>query len=143
MDPKMDTGLWQPGDDALFNPHQAIELGQTLGIIDKIACQEAAWLNGHSLAQTLLTCRYLKDLPKCRNSPMACLSQQVLYDYLWALIACLRLVHDEVRKGNIFEVFLLIFYVTTMMMMMVVVMASRKRIFIPIYMILLYCYAWV
>ena len=64
MDPKMDSGVVQPGEpvDPTFDPAAPLNASQTLWILDQLSCLEIAWLEGYPLSQTVFTSLHIDRL---------------------------------------------------------------------------------
>ncbi|KAL9106915.1 MAG: hypothetical protein Q9227_008101 [Pyrenula ochraceoflavens] len=63
-DPKMDSGLLQPGESLLEEYDVCKELlpEEVIWIMDQMLCHEVAWYMGHPLSQTLFTSVYVDRL---------------------------------------------------------------------------------
>lgn len=64
MDPKMDSGCVDPGEEfeELYDVSRPLLPEEVLGIIDQLLCFEMAWHVGYPLSQTLFTSVYVEAL---------------------------------------------------------------------------------
>ncbi|KAG5932158.1 hypothetical protein E4U53_001457 [Claviceps sorghi] len=64
MDPKMDSGCVQPGEelDVLYDVSRPLQPEQVLGIMDQLLCHEMSWHVGYPLSQTIFTSVYVEAL---------------------------------------------------------------------------------
>ncbi|KAG6021881.1 hypothetical protein E4U41_002371 [Claviceps citrina] len=64
MDPKMDSGCVQPGEelDVLYDVSRPLRPEQVLGIMDQLICHEMSWHVGYPLSQTIFTSVYVEAL---------------------------------------------------------------------------------
>ncbi|KHO01969.1 Mak10 subunit, NatC N(alpha)-terminal acetyltransferase [Metarhizium album ARSEF 1941] len=64
MDPKMDSGCVQPGEEfeVLYDVSRSLLPEEVLGIMDQLLCHEMAWHLGYPLSQTIFTSVYVEAL---------------------------------------------------------------------------------
>lgn len=106
MDPKMDTGLdlHLSVTRPIKSLQDAVELGlpmagfrhsDLVGIFDRLLALLVAWLNGNSLAQTVLTCLYLHDPLRVED--------ERLKAFCIAVLKIVELVMDMVALVDVYE----------------------------------------
>ncbi|XP_050670988.1 N-alpha-acetyltransferase 35, NatC auxiliary subunit isoform X2 [Leptidea sinapis] len=106
MDPKMDAGmLCNRGNPKPLNFQQALacgklkvddlEPGEIIGVIDATMACIVSWLEGHSLAQTVLTNIYLHQPHLIGN--------KTLKAYCIAVYKLLDCIRDCINKAQVFE----------------------------------------
>lgn len=117
MDPKMDSGLLQPGEtlEETYNALRDISPEEVIGIMDQLLCYEMAWHHGYPLSQTLFTSVYIDRLlwPEPRTLADAQFSrnkritltpwQKVLRTYCLALIKCCHFAIIRVTSRDYYE----------------------------------------
>ncbi|KAK7228892.1 hypothetical protein V2G26_001062 [Clonostachys chloroleuca] len=119
MDPKMDSGCIQPGDEfeELYDVGQPLLPEEVLGIIDQLICHEMSWHLGYPLSQTLFTSVYVEALsmpnpvgieqaifvrdPKDKSNDQPML--QVLRAYCLGLLKACGYVNERVRAEHSYE----------------------------------------
>lgn len=64
------------------------------------------WMEGETLAQTLYTCLYVHHLQALEEYSKQTDNVYVkaLHAYIFGAVACARIVFEEMRKGNLYEV---------------------------------------
>ena len=113
MDPKMDAGmlcnkeLCQVGsaEEAIekgllplcpgSSDKPGIQTEDIIGISDELLCCMCTWLNGHSLAQTVLTCLYLHSIPQIQSP--------VLVSICNAALKCCELIYCVISTAGCYE----------------------------------------
>ncbi|CAL4107801.1 unnamed protein product, partial [Meganyctiphanes norvegica] len=105
MDPKMDAGMLCNRGKKVLNFDQAVKAGalklnnltmeELVGIMDSILACLVTWLEGHSAAQTILTCLYLHKPLSIEDRALRAFAIQTL-----KLIAC---INNTVHSGGVFE----------------------------------------
>ncbi|XP_013788956.2 N-alpha-acetyltransferase 35, NatC auxiliary subunit-like [Limulus polyphemus] len=106
MDPKMDAGMMcNRGNKKVMNFDQALKAGklkvddlnaeEEIGIIDATLACLVTWLEGHSLAQTVLTNLYL-------HKPQD-VEDRVVKAFSICMLKLVDLIKDFVNKAGVFE----------------------------------------
>ena len=105
MDPKMDAGMLCNKELCqVSSAEEAIEKGllplsigteDIIGVSDELLSCICTWLNGHSLAQTVLTCLYLHSIPQI-ESP-------VLVSICNAALKCCELIYCIISTAGCYE----------------------------------------
>lgn len=105
MDPKMDAGMLCNKELCqVTSAEEAIEKGllplnptieDIIGVSDEILSCICTWLNGHSLAQTVLTCLYLHSIPEIKSP--------VLVSICNAALKCCELIYCVISSAACFE----------------------------------------
>ncbi|XP_076029475.1 N-alpha-acetyltransferase 35 isoform X2 [Oratosquilla oratoria] len=105
MDPKMDAGMMCNRGKKVLNFDQAVKAGvlklnnltmeELVGIMDSMLACLATWLEGHSAAQTILTCLYLHKPLSIEDRALRAFSIQIL-----KLIA---IINNIVHSAGVFE----------------------------------------
>lgn len=120
MDPKMDSGVVQPGEpvDPTFDPTAPLSASQTLWILDQLSCLEIAWLEGYPLSQTVFTSLHVDRLLSPDNrypynllygeqpdlsTNEECLTHIVIKAYCVALAKCCAQVLLTVQSQNFYD----------------------------------------
>ncbi|OAA43854.1 Mak10 subunit, NatC N(alpha)-terminal acetyltransferase [Metarhizium rileyi] len=64
MDPKMDSGCVQPGEEfeVLYDVSRPLLPEEVLGVMDQLMCHEMSWHLGYPLSQTIFTSVYVEAL---------------------------------------------------------------------------------
>lgn len=118
MDPKMDSGVLQPGEtlEHDYDLQKDLLPEEVVGIMDQLLCYEMAWHEGYPLSQNLFTSVHLDRLlwPEPRileearfdrgkpASPMAMMNR-ILRAYCLALIKCCDRVIQTVTSRDYYE----------------------------------------
>ncbi|KAJ9665442.1 N-alpha-acetyltransferase, non-catalitic subunit [Coniosporium apollinis] len=118
MDPKMDSGVLQPGEtlEHDYDLQKDLLPEEVIGIMDQLLCYEMVWHEGYPLSQNLFTSVHLDRLlwPEPRileearfdrgrpASPMAVMNQ-ILRAYCLALIKCCDRVIQTVTSRDYYE----------------------------------------
>lgn len=120
MDPKMDSGCVEPGDEfeELYDVSQPLLPEEVLGIIDQLLCHEMSWHLGYPLSQTVFTSVYVESLlmpnpmgldqakfvrhkgSTANEQPML----QVLRAYCLGMLKACGYVNERVRSEHSYEV---------------------------------------
>ncbi|XP_069160912.1 N-alpha-acetyltransferase 35, NatC auxiliary subunit isoform X2 [Procambarus clarkii] len=105
MDPKMDAGMMCNRGKKVLNFDQAVKAGalklnnltmeELVGIMDSMLACLVTWLEGHSAAQTILTCLYLHKPLSIEDRALRAFSIQTL-----KLIA---IINNIVHSAGVFE----------------------------------------
>uniref|UniRef100_A0A182JRR2 Protein MAK10 homolog n=1 Tax=Anopheles christyi TaxID=43041 RepID=A0A182JRR2_9DIPT len=105
MDPKMDAGMSCNREATPLTFDTAVETGQiklnnllpreAIGIIDAVYSCTVSWLEGHSMAQTVLTCLYLHKPNKIECKTMRSFSI--------AIQKIINLIRNFVVRANVYE----------------------------------------
>ncbi|XP_063879718.1 N-alpha-acetyltransferase 35, NatC auxiliary subunit-like isoform X1 [Scylla paramamosain] len=105
MDPKMDAGMMCNRGKKVLNFDQAVKAGalklnnltmeELVGIMDSMLACLVTWLEGHSAAQTILTCLYLHKPLSIEDRALRAFSIQTL-----KLIA---IINNVVHSAGVFE----------------------------------------
>ncbi|KAG0725073.1 N-alpha-acetyltransferase 35, NatC auxiliary subunit [Chionoecetes opilio] len=105
MDPKMDAGMMCNRGKKVLNFDQAVKAGalklnnltmeELVGIMDSMLACLVTWLEGHSAAQTILTCLYLHKPLSIEDRALRAFSIQTL-----KLIA---IINNTVHSAGVFE----------------------------------------
>ncbi|KAK7073410.1 N-alpha-acetyltransferase 35 NatC auxiliary subunit, partial [Halocaridina rubra] len=105
MDPKMDAGMMCNRGKKVLNFDQAVKAGalklnnltmeELVGIMDSMLACLVTWLEGHSAAQTILTCLYLHKPLSIEDRALRAFSIQTL-----KLIA---IINNIVHSASVFE----------------------------------------
>ncbi|KAF4582021.1 Mak10 subunit, NatC N(alpha)-terminal acetyltransferase [Ophiocordyceps camponoti-floridani] len=119
MDPKMDSGCVQPGDesDALYDVSTALLPDEVLGIIDQLLCHEMSWHLGYPLSQTLFTSVHVEALlmPTPVTVNEACFVRQadatanlqpmlrVLRAYCLGMLKACGYVNERIKSEHFYE----------------------------------------
>ncbi|GAO14205.1 hypothetical protein UVI_02001620 [Ustilaginoidea virens] len=120
MDPKMDSGCIQPGEEfeVLYDVLRPLLPEEVLGIMDQLICHEMSWHLGYPLSQTLFTSVYVEALlmPEPGSIEDACfvrgraseLSQQpmlvVLRAYCLGMLKACGHVNERIKAEHFYEV---------------------------------------
>jgi hypothetical protein len=116
MDPKMDSGCLQPGEQLVdeYDLDRPLLPEEVLGIIDQFLCYEMAWHEGYPLAQTLFSSHYMDKILSLEaktvdqihftksgknNSWSAPLLHLVLRSYCIAVIKCCDYALEEINRS--------------------------------------------
>lgn len=105
MDPKMDAGMLCNKELCqVSSSEEAIEKGflplnpeirDVIGVSDEILSCVCTWLDGHSLAQTVLTCLYLHSVPQIQSGVMVSICN--------AALKCCELINYIVSSAGCYE----------------------------------------
>ena len=120
MDPKMDTGVLEPGEtlEDDYDVMRCLRPEEVLGIMDGLLATEVAWHQGYPLSLTLFTSLYvdhllwpdpatLEDASFARGGKGSCgdpLVHVVLKAYCLGLIKACDLVHRLICAETWYEV---------------------------------------
>ncbi|XP_055531475.1 N-alpha-acetyltransferase 35, NatC auxiliary subunit isoform X3 [Wyeomyia smithii] len=105
MDPKMDAGMCCNKETTPLNFQTAVESGQMklanleprecIGIIDAIYSCIVSWLEGHSMAQTVLTCLYLHHPNQIED--------KLIKAFSWAVHKMVNLIRNFILRAGVYE----------------------------------------
>ncbi|KAG5993260.1 hypothetical protein E4U43_003559 [Claviceps pusilla] len=120
MDPKMDSGCVQPGEelDVLYDVSRSLQPEEVLGIMDQLICHEMSWHVGYPLSQTIFTSVYVEallmneptstkqahfvhhqDTEAAGDQPML----QVLRAYILGMIKACSYVNERIKAEHFYE----------------------------------------
>ncbi|KXJ83695.1 hypothetical protein RP20_CCG003124 [Aedes albopictus] len=105
MDPKMDAGMCCNKEATPLNFQTAVESGkmklanlesrELIGIIDATYSCMVSWLEGHSMAQTVLTCLYLHQPDKIEDKAMK--------SFAVAIYKIINLIRSFILRARVYE----------------------------------------
>ncbi|XP_062550331.1 N-alpha-acetyltransferase 35, NatC auxiliary subunit isoform X2 [Armigeres subalbatus] len=105
MDPKMDAGMCCNKEATPLNFQIAVESGkmklqnlesqELIGIIDATYSCVVSWLEGHSMAQTVLTCLYLHQPDKIEDKAMKA--------FAVAIYKLINLIRSFILRARVYE----------------------------------------
>ncbi|XP_065090507.1 N-alpha-acetyltransferase 35, NatC auxiliary subunit isoform X2 [Ochlerotatus camptorhynchus] len=105
MDPKMDAGMCCNKEATPLNFQTAVEEGkmklanlesrELIGIIDATYSCMVSWLEGHSMAQTVLTCLYLHQPDKIEDKGMKA--------FAVAIYKLINLIRNFILRARVYE----------------------------------------
>uniref|UniRef100_A0A182RW00 Protein MAK10 homolog n=2 Tax=Anopheles funestus TaxID=62324 RepID=A0A182RW00_ANOFN len=105
MDPKMDAGMSCNREATPLTFDTAVETGQiklnnllpkeSIGIIDAVYSCTVSWLEGHSMAQTVLTCLYLH-----KPNKIEC---KTIRSFSIAIQKIINLIRNITLRANVYE----------------------------------------
>ncbi|XP_001658127.2 N-alpha-acetyltransferase 35, NatC auxiliary subunit isoform X2 [Aedes aegypti] len=105
MDPKMDAGMCCNKEATPLNFQTAVESGkmklsnlesrELIGIIDATYSCMVSWLEGHSMAQTVLTCLYLHQPDKIEDKAMKA--------FAVAIYKIINLIRSFILRARVYE----------------------------------------
>nr|XP_040228403.2 N-alpha-acetyltransferase 35, NatC auxiliary subunit [Anopheles coluzzii] len=105
MDPKMDAGMSCNREATPLTFDTAVETGQiklnnllakeSIGIIDAVYSCTVSWLEGHSMAQTVLTCLYLH-----KPNRIEC---KTMRSFSIAIQKIINLIRNFIIRANVYE----------------------------------------
>ncbi|XP_055627653.1 N-alpha-acetyltransferase 35, NatC auxiliary subunit isoform X2 [Toxorhynchites rutilus septentrionalis] len=105
MDPKMDAGMCCNKETTPLNFQTAVESGtlklanlecrESIGIIDAVYACTVSWLEGHSMAQTVLTCLYLHHPHRIEDKSMKAFS--------CAVHKLVNLIRNFILRARVYE----------------------------------------
>ncbi|KAG6005333.1 hypothetical protein E4U21_000248 [Claviceps maximensis] len=120
MDPKMDSGCVQPGEelDVLYDVSRPLQPEQVLGIMDQLICHEMSWHVGYPLSQTIFTSVYVEALLMIepastkqahfvRNQDTEVVNDQpmleVLRAYILGMLKACGYVNERIKAEHFYE----------------------------------------
>lgn len=105
MDPKMDAGMCCNKEATPLTFQTAVETSkmklanlecrETIGIIDAVYSCTVSWLEGHSMAQTVLTCLYLHHPNQIEDKPMRA--------FACAIHKLVNLIRNFILRARVYE----------------------------------------
>ncbi|XP_058830798.1 N-alpha-acetyltransferase 35, NatC auxiliary subunit isoform X3 [Topomyia yanbarensis] len=105
MDPKMDAGMCCNKETTPLNFQTAVESGkmkltnldsrECIGIIDAVYSCSVSWLEGHSMAQTVLTCLYLHHPDQIEDKSMKA--------FACAVHKLVNLIRNFILRARVYE----------------------------------------
>ncbi|XP_058458590.1 N-alpha-acetyltransferase 35, NatC auxiliary subunit isoform X2 [Malaya genurostris] len=105
MDPKMDAGMCCNKETTPLNFQTAVEAGkmkllnldsrECIGIIDSVYACSVSWLEGHSMAQTVLTCLYLHHPDQIEDKSMKA--------FACAVHKLVNLIRNFILRARVYE----------------------------------------
>jgi len=103
MDPKMDSGMSTNTNPLTFDeavdkgiiPIENMKVADVIGILDESLCALVAWLEGHSLVQTVFTNLYSHNPDKIQNAS--------LQSGIYCLLKLVGIIKNLISRAGVYE----------------------------------------